>query len=342
MTWKVGIVGSGFGGAVHAPAFALHPKFELVAIASPSNAATVARGRTIPHAFDSLEAMLAGVELDVVSIASPPFDHHRAVLAALAAGKHVLCEKPFTLSVADAEELVAAAARAGTACAIAHEFRYAPSQAALKEMLANGHLTPLREIEITRFGNELRAASLRPRSPWWFSSELGGGVINAYMPHIVDLANWFAGRAPARVNGISRTAVPDRTDADGPFSSTVADGVFALLDYDDGLVARLSVDSTLSMNQTTLGLHAETRTAVASGEWLAAMHLYAVEPDEQSELELKPSPYARFAAVHPNVPLLLALLDDFALRIEGGGGSAPTFAEGLATQRVLFACGYGR
>jgi hypothetical protein len=72
------------------------------------------------------------------------------------------------------------------------------------------------------------------------------------------------------------------------------------------------------------------------------MHLYAVEPDEQSELELKPSPYARFAAVHPNVPLLLALLDDFALRIEGGGGSAPTFAEGLATQRVLFACGYGR
>ena len=96
------------------------------------------------------------------------------------------------------------------------------------------------------------------------------------------------------------------------------------------------------MNQVTVGLHAEGRTAVASGEWLTAMRLFAVEPDEQSELELKPSPYEKFASIHANVPPFLALLDDYAKRIESNDGHAPTFAEALATQRVLFACGYGR
>ena len=106
---RVGIVGSGFGGAVHAPAYALHPRFEVVAIASPSSAERVARERKIPHAFESVEAMLAGVKLDVVSVASPPFDHHASVIAALRAGKHVLCEKPMALTVAQAEEMHAAA-----------------------------------------------------------------------------------------------------------------------------------------------------------------------------------------------------------------------------------------
>jgi len=301
----------------------------------------VAKGRNIPYAFESLEEMLREVEIDVVSVASPPFDHHRTVLAALAAGKHVLCEKPFALSVKEAEDMMAAAERAGTACALAHEFRYAPAEAALKEMIDNGHLAPLREIEITRFGSELRSDSMRPRSPWWYSRQQGGGIGNAFMPHLVDLANWFAGRPPARAIGFSRTAIPERTDDDGTFPSTVADGIFAVLDYGDGLVSRISVDATLSMNQATIGLHAEGRTAVASGEWLTTMNLFAVEPDEQSELELRPSPYAKYASIHANVPAFISLLDDFAKRIETGAGNAPTFADGLATQRVLLACGYG-
>jgi predicted dehydrogenase len=341
MPIRVGIVGSGFGGTVHAPAFTLHPKFEVVAIASPRNAAAVAAERKIPHAFDSLAELLRDVEVDVVSVASPPFDHRASVLAALAAGKHVLCEKPFAMSVAEAEEMVAAAERAGTACAIAHEFRYAPAPAALKELLDNGHMPRLREIEVTAFLNVLRSTARRPRSDWWYSGARGGGLGNAYMPHLVDLANWFAARAPTLSTGFSRTAVPERSDDAGTFENTAADGVFALLDYGDGLMARISTDATTSMNQTTLGLHAEDRTAVATGAGLTTMNLYMVEPDEQSELELAPSPYAKFTSIHGNVPAFLSLLDDFAQRIESGGGNAPTFTEALAVQRVLAAVGYG-
>ena len=67
MTYRVGIVGSGFGGTVHAPAFTLHPDFEVVAIASPASAQRIASERNIPHAFTSLDDMLHGVDVDVVS-----------------------------------------------------------------------------------------------------------------------------------------------------------------------------------------------------------------------------------------------------------------------------------
>jgi predicted dehydrogenase len=147
MSIRVGIVGTGFGAQVHAPAYQAHEAFELVAIASPNRAQAVAKERGIPQAFPSLAAMLDGVELDAVSIASPPFMHRDDAVLAFSHGKHVLCEKPLARTVEEAEEIVAAARRAGTACGVAFEFRFDASRQALKELVVNQHLGPLREIE---------------------------------------------------------------------------------------------------------------------------------------------------------------------------------------------------
>ena len=341
-TLRVGIVGAGFGGLVHAPAYTLHPRFDVVAIASPSNAERVARERKIPNAFRSVDEMLAGVELDVVSVASPPFDHHHSVLAALAAGKHVLCEKPFALTLAQAEEMHAAAQRAGTVNALSFEFRYVPAVRAVKELIDNGHVGALRELEIARLGRELRAANTsRPRS-WWFSAAQGGGVANAVMPHFFDLANHLAGRAPRATLGLLRTANPHRRDAQGEFESDVADGAFAYVDYGDGLVARVSNDSTTVIDSTTVGVHGETRSALASGSFFGDLRVYAIAEDDQDELEIAGSPYAKYANLHGNVPFFLSLLDAFAERIDLGTPGVPTFDDGLQTQRQLDAIGYGR
>ncbi|MBD5633012.1 MAG: Gfo/Idh/MocA family oxidoreductase, partial [Candidatus Eremiobacteraeota bacterium] len=155
--YRVGVLGASFGGAVHVPAFVAQGSFDVVAIASPNRAAEVAAARKIPNAFSSLDEMLAGCELDVLSIASPPFDHRAAVLGGLRRGLHVLCEKPFGLDVAEAEEMTAAAARAGTVCALAHEFRYTPARQALHELVANGHLGALRALEALWYGSLVRA-----------------------------------------------------------------------------------------------------------------------------------------------------------------------------------------
>jgi predicted dehydrogenase len=338
--WRVGVVGAGFGGLVHVPAFRAQGRFDVVAIASPNRAPEVAKERGVPLAFASIDEMLGGVDVDVVSIASPPFDHQRSVLAALARDKHVLCEKPFALNVAEAEEMRDAAGRAGTVCALAHEFRYTPSRLAMHELIANGHLGPLREIEYTLLYRMLRAGVERKNS-WWFRRDDGGGIAGAMLSHLADTATWLAGRPPLRVTGLSRTANTQRAYKGERFESDVDDGAFALVDYGDGLVGRLTVDGTRAVEAATLATHGERRTAVASGPSVLEATMYSVDEDETAELELKPDPHASLAAVHPNIPPFVNLLDEFAQALDGKPADLPTFAAGVETQRILAAVGFG-
>jgi predicted dehydrogenase len=338
--YRVGIVGASFGGAVHAPAFAAQGRFDVVAIASPNRAAEVAKARNIPHAFASLDAMLAECELDVLSIASPPFDHRASVLAALDRGLNVLCEKPFALNVAEAEEMVAAAARAGTVTALAHEFRYTPSRMALRELVANDHLGALRALEVLWYGTMLRAESERPNS-WWFDRARGGGITGAVLSHLVDQANWLVGRKPLRATGYERTAIPNRTANGTTFTSDVADGAFATIDYGGGTIATVTADGTRVVDAVTTALHGDRRTAVSSGQSVLDVTTFVVDDDETSELELTPQPHAHLSAAHPNLPAFVTLLDDFVAALDGLPSGVPTFADGLETQRVLAAVGYG-
>jgi predicted dehydrogenase len=337
--YRIGIVGAGFGVTAHLPALSNHARFEVVAIASPSSAQRVARETKIPHAFGSCAEMLAGCELDAVTIASPPFAHYDDVLAALAARKHVIAEKPFALRVADARAMVEAESAAGTACGLSHEFRFVPQAAALKELVANAHLGPVRNIEITLLRTSLRREARRPRG-WWFERERGGGVAGAVLSHLIDQASWLAGRAPLRTLGFRRTANPQRVDDNGPFTSTVDDGAFALIEYDDGLAARLCADATAAVESYTCAVHGETRSAVASGPEITEVTLYAVDGEQTDELECKPSPYQAFERINANVPLLMELYDEFAKKIEGRRNALPTFAEALRTQEALAAIGY--
>ena len=337
--YRVGISGAGFGVKAHLPALLAHPRFDVVALASPSSAAAVARERNIPNAFTSAQAMVAGCELDCVVVASPPFAHREDVLASLDARLNVLCEKPFALNVEEAEEMVAASLNAQTACGVAHEFRFVPQRMALKELVANGHLSPVREIEVTQLGTFLRASGERERG-WWFERERGGGLAGALLSHVIDSANWTIGRAPKRAIGMLRTANPSRHDAQGEFTSTVDDGAFALLDYGDGAIGRLTADGTAAVESFTLAVHGEHRTAVASGQTIVDMALYTVDDEEQNELQCKPSPYAKFSSINGNVPLLMELYDQWIAQIETGTSALPTFEEALVTQRVLAEIGY--
>ncbi|GAC1657675.1 MAG: Gfo/Idh/MocA family oxidoreductase [Vulcanimicrobiaceae bacterium] len=338
MTFRVGILGAGFGEKVHLPSFLAHPDFEPVAIASPNTAARIAAQHGL-QGFTNLAAMLRGTNLDVISIASPPATHHEDVLLALAAGMHVLCEKPFALNAGQAEELVGAARRAGTACAIMHEFRWVPQRLALRELIANAHIAPLREIEITFLLGFLRAGGRRGFN-WWFEKERGGGVAGALLSHLIDTASWLAGRYPVRSTGLLRTANPQRRDNECAFTSTVDDGAFALIDYGEGLIARVSCDGTTAVESLTIAAHGENRTAVASGKGLTEMRLFAVDEDETSELDCSPPKYAQFTSVHDFVPFMMELLDEFVKQIRTGKSEVPTFEDALHTQRVLESIGY--
>jgi predicted dehydrogenase len=337
--YRIGIVGAGFGVHAHLPALLAHPRFEVVALASPHNAQRIAKERGIAHGFRSCAEMLEGGELDAVTLASPPFAHKDDVLAAVGTGKHVVCEKPFATSVADAQAMVDAAEKAGIAGGVAHEFRFVSQAQALRELVANRHLDPLREIEISSLRPTLHRTHKRTRG-WWFERDRGGGLAGAMLSHVVDQANWLTARVPQRTIGLTRTANPVRQDDSGEFRSSVDDGAFALLDYGDGLIARLTVDGTTAAEGYTCAIHGEDRSAVASGPSMAELQLFTLEKDETSELECKPSPYAKFAGINGNVPLLMELYDEFVKAIEGAPNALPSFRDALATQRVLEAVGY--
>ncbi|MBV9278420.1 MAG: hypothetical protein JOZ97_09300 [Candidatus Eremiobacteraeota bacterium] len=214
-----------------------------------------------------------------------------------------------------------------------------PQRIALRELIANGHLRPLREIEVTQLTTNLRASGDRKNS-WWFEKSKGGGLAGALVSHLIDTVTWLVGRYPQRSTGYIRTANPQRHDAHGEFTSTVDDGAFALIDYGDGVVARVTGDATCAVDSFTLAAHAENRTVVASGPGMVENRLFAVDADETSELECAPMKYARFESVHPNVPLIMELLDEFVKQIETGKSALPTFEDGLHTQRVLESIGY--
>jgi predicted dehydrogenase len=167
-------------------------------------------------------------------------------------------------------------------------------------------------------------------------------MAGALFSHLIDAANWLAGRAPHASTGYLRTANAQRRDAHGnTFTSTVDDGCFALLDYGDGLIARLAVDGTAAVDSFTMAVHAENRTAVASGTDAFELRLFSVDAEETAELQCTNTPYEKYRAIDPHVPLVMQLLDEFVKQIETGKSAVPTFAEAVATQRVLAAIGYG-
>ena len=338
MSYRIGIVGCGFGTIAHLPALHHHPQFDVVAIASPNTAAAAAAKHGIKQSFASCEEMLAGCDLDAVAIVSPPYAHESAVVAAVKAGKHVLCEEPFGLSVAAAQAMADAANAAGTACGIACDLRFVPQAGALKALVGSGRLSPLREIKITWLRPTLRSTAERPRG-WAFERERGGGMAGGMLSHLIDQAIWLAGRSPLRSVGLTRIANPTRTDAHGLFTSSTDDGAFALLDFGEGLVARLTADGTTALHRYNCTMYGETISLAATGPNITELKIFVTEDEGTDEIACKPSLYERYA-FNSNIPPLMEIYDEFAKKIEGQPNILPTFEEALQTQRVLAAIGY--
>ena len=142
---RAGVIGTSFGARIHVPALR-QAGFDVVALigVDPDRTARRVERLGIAHACTSLaEALELG--LDAVSIASPPATHAPLAAMAIDAGCHVLCEKPFTLNAAEAEDLVCRSAAAGAVALVGHEFRWCGSaQAGIEWGLNHGMIgTPV-------------------------------------------------------------------------------------------------------------------------------------------------------------------------------------------------------
>ncbi|WP_295996525.1 oxidoreductase [Rugamonas sp.] len=180
---KVGIVGYGYATATfHAPLVRSVPGLELVALAS-SDAAKVRAALPQVDVCDTPQALFARPDIDLVVIPTPNASHYPLALAALAAGKHVVVDKPFTIDVAEAADLIARAEAGGRLLSVFHNRRWDADFLTVRQLLAAGTLGRVTQLEshFDRFRPQVQTR-------WRESGVPGSGLWYDLGPHLLDQA----------------------------------------------------------------------------------------------------------------------------------------------------------
>ena len=232
---RVGIIGAGFGTLVHLPAFRSEG-WEIGALCSrnASKVRKAADAAGVEAVYTDPFQLIERDDLAAVAISTPPASHHALVMAALNAGKHVVCEKPFAMSAPEAAEMRDTAAKLGRTAMVAHEFRFTPQRAYIKQLLADGYIGQFRMCTIELFLD--RYVTKEPRALTWQARNAdGGGLLGALGSHYIDgLRDWFGDVATA--SGRLRALRPDvKDETTGGVARAETDDTFTMtLDFVNG------------------------------------------------------------------------------------------------------------
>ncbi len=209
---RVGFIGAGWSERVQIPMFRLGGlTVQAITSGNPDNAQRAAKNLDIPEVYTTWQELVASPKVDVVSIVAPPHLHRAIAVAALQAGKHVICEKPTALNVAEAEAMLAAAQAAPNQLAIIdHELRFHPRRVHLRRLVKEGYVGSVLLTNIS----VLSGSRLNPEThwSWWSDAERGGGMLGAVGSHMLDQCRWLVGRIDA-VAAQLQTGHFYRTDA---------------------------------------------------------------------------------------------------------------------------------
>lgn len=372
-TLGVGMVGYAFMGAAHSQGWrtAGHV-FELPM--RPVLAAICGRDRTAVeaaadrHGWAAAEtdwrAMIARDDVQLVDICTPGDSHAEIAIAALEAGKHVLCEKPLANTVAEAEAMTEAAARGaarGQVAMVGFNYRKVPALTYARKLIAEGRLGTLRHVRATYLQDWL----VDPASPltWRLKKEhAGSGALGDLGAHIVDLAQYLAGELLVGVSAVSETFVRERPLLAGPsggLGGVAAAGETGTVTVDDAALftGRLASGALASFEATRMAAGRKNALRLEINGELGSL---AFDLERLNELSFhdhtEPATTAGFRRIlvtEPEHPYLEAWWPpghalgyehtfihqarDAVRTIAEGTPPVPSFADGLQVQRVLAA-----
>lgn len=192
---RMGIAGAGLIAQIHAAAVRQLPEATLVAVADPipgKAAAFVERHAPGAAAFESVEAMLESGRVEAVCVCTPHPQHADVVVACAERGVHAIVEKPFTVTLADADRAIAASRRHGTRLGVIFQRRWYPGSQRLRAALDDGRMgRPILGEAIIEFWRGQDYYHLGPWRGRWDTE--GGGVLINQAPHMIDLLQWYMG-----------------------------------------------------------------------------------------------------------------------------------------------------
>lgn len=354
----VALIGTGFMGKCHALAYGAvgrvfgdvaAPRLEIVCDQPLDRATTLAHQFGFARASDDWRAVVADPGVDIVSITTPNGLHREMAQAALAAGKHVWCEKPMALTLADAEEMTEAAARAGTVTIVGYNYTRNPAFHHAQRLIEAGVLG--RIVQFRGFVDEDYQAD--PDLAWTWRAriaEAGLGALGDIGCHLVSMAWGLLGPIES-VMADMETVHPTRPLADGTGRAAVEneDVANALVRFGSGVTGTMAVSRSAWGRKNRLGweVHGTKGMLAFDQERMNELRLFVHEGPELLQgfrtILTGPAhpPYAAFcpAAGHSLGFNDLKVIEaaDFLRAIAGGPAAWPDFAAALRFERVIHA-----
>jgi predicted dehydrogenase len=332
VTVGVAVIGTGFGATVAVPSFAAAPGASVRAVCGRrlETARAAAARHSVPLATDALDDVLALDDVDLVVVTTPPHLHRKTVVAALDAGKHVLCEKPFGIDPGESLDMLQRAEARARLHFLNFEFRTDPARRELSARMERGDLGEIRQLAITAMVAGLRFPVMN-RDGWWQRRELGGGWLGAMGSHYFDAIRVWCGE----IVSVSCHLETRR--------SHLGEGVDATpITADDGFTARLVTERGVVCavdTASSVGATAGPRIEVAGTEGAAVLEhdhlLTLIDPaGERERHDLTPplDPHA-----HPSLAATTVWAAEVVDAVRTGTQLAPNFVDGLRVQEVIAA-----
>ena len=343
-TIKIGIIGTGFARKAQIPAFLQCEGAKIVSISSGhiENAEKVAKEFNIEHFTGDWHETVEYKDVDLICITTPPDLHKEMTLFALERGKHILCEKPMAMNVAEAEEMTAAAEKVGVLALIDHELRFQNGRQKAREILRRGEIGKVINAKYN-FRNASRG-SLDVAWNWWSDEKQGGGALGAIGSHIIDSFLWFLEVDISSVFCQLKTHIKERRDDESGVMREVTtdDEASLILHFADGdltedatgIVSVSMVERPKYQNRIEFfGTKGAMRVGHHGEIWLAAKDdkdWREVEVEFDVPLEnVADTGFSRgFTSFAPKI---IEAVRTGSTKIE----NAATFADGLRVQRIL-------
>ncbi|GIG29010.1 Gfo/Idh/MocA family protein [Cellulomonas marina] len=369
-TLGVGMVGHAFMGAAHSQAWRVAPRFfdlpltpRMVVVAGRRAEATRAAAERL--GWDGWETdwrkLLVRDDVQLVDVCTPGDTHAEIAIAALEAGKHVLCEKPLANTVAEAEQMAAAARRAaehGVLAMVGFTYRRVPAVALARQLVAEGRIGAVRQVR-AQYLQDWLADPSSPLSWRLDKQKAGSGALGDIGAHAVDLAQFITGERLTGVSALLETFVHERPVAaeggsalhgvggQGTGPVTVDDAAVFLARLDGGGIATFEATRMAwgRKNAIRLEINGTAGSIAFDFEDMNVLHLYeasdegrtagfrriyVTEPDHPYVGAWWPAGHGlgyEHGFVHQAVDLVRALAD--------GTQPEPSFDDGLQVQRVL-------
>ncbi len=328
MTYRVGIIGIGYGQHVLLPVFQANPRTQVVALCASTQerAAAVAAKHGVERAYGDWRELIAADDIDIVAIAVPPVHQPEIAIAAAAAGKHLFLEKPLGIDVPSAQQILNAADAKGVVTAVDFEFPQIAAWQAAYNLLTDGAIGRLRHIEVN--WNVETYANRNHLTNWKTQSE-GGGTLYNFGPHVFYNLEWFAQQQVHYITARLGKAPSDPREGD------TVNHIAAELD--DGLLASVTVSAHSYLGSGhRWAFYGDDGTLILNNPTRDYIHGFTLNMATRHDDALRPVAFPADDTTTDGRRLATGrVVEQFVAAVAGEAATYPMIADGIRVQIYL-------